>query len=238
MLKLSCLFLACAFLQVTFASKIIDPLRDLPYTLFDPSLGALCLDGTPAGYASRQASKTSLVLQLPGGGWCFNGDMCLTRSNTSLGSSNSFKDQILTVGEGELSGNATDNPHFYTFSAINPIYCDGGCFAGVKDDVVDGTNLYSRGRHNLEATLDVVLDTWGFKDTLEEIIVSGCSAGGLATYLNVDHIHQYVSARLTHTNGLKTRAFGNAGWFMDTNSLTWDGDAWSGVRILNILLTF
>ena len=39
----------------------------------------------------------------------------------------------------------------------------------------------------------------------------------------------YVQAKLTHHKPLRTRAFGNAGWFMDTNSNSWNGDAWAQV---------
>lgn len=60
-------------------------------------------------------------------------------------------------------------------------------------------------------------------------MLTGCSAGGTATYFNVDWVHAYVMSKLTHSRPLKTRAFGNAGWFLDTNSNTWDGDGWNGV---------
>ena len=140
-----------------------------------------------------------------------------------------------TVGEGELNGLPSLNPHFFNFSMLSPVYCDGSNFAGARDhDNVTkpggGTmTLRVRGRAILEAALDVALEEWGLKDTVEEVMLTGCSAGGTATYFNVDFVHAYVASKLTHGRPLKTRAFGNAGWFLDTNSKTWDGDGWAAV---------
>ena len=236
------------FLLAPLASSadVIAPLassadvNSLPLTLFEPSTGARCLDGSLGGYHSRVSSKTQLMISLPGGGWCWDDSNCAARATTSLGSMDAFiKSNGMTreVGEGELNGLPALNPHFYNFSMLSPVYCDGSNFAGGKDHAnvsVPGGNgttikLYVRGRAILQAALDVALEQWGLKDTLEEVMLTGCSAGGTATYFNVDFVHSYMASKLTHRRPLKTRAFGNAGWFLDTNSATWDGDGWTSV---------
>ena len=219
----------------------LGDVNTLPLTLFEPSTGAKCLDGSIGGYHSRTRSKTQLMISLPGGGWCWNNDNCGSRAATALGSMDVYRHErglTMNVSEGELNGLPEFNPHFYNFSMISPVYCDGSNFAGGKDHAgvpVPGSNgttmeLYVRGRAILQATLDVALEQWGLKDTLEEVMLTGCSAGGTATYYNVDFVHDYMASKLTHGRPLKTRAFGNAGWFLDTNSKTWDGaDGWSSV---------
>jgi hypothetical protein len=208
-----------------------DPNR-LDLTLLDESTGALCIDGTVGGFHARNGSKTSLFISLPGGGWCWNDQNCASRANTPLGSSAKYIENFgrsLQVGEGEMSGDPNLNPHFYDFTAVSPIYCDGSNFAGSADHKVGNATLHIRGRKILQAVIDVVLKEWGYDETLEEIMLSGCSAGGTGVYFNVDWVHRYVQSQLKHTKPLKTRAFGNAGWFLDTNSNSWDGNAWNGV---------
>ena len=182
----------------TFSGKIA--LGGLPLKLFDPSTGAICLDGSTGGYHARQGSKTQLMISLPGGGWCWNTPTCTERSNTPLGSMDAFikeRGMTRTVGEGELNGLPSLNPHFFNFSMLSPVYCDGSNFAGARDhDNVTkpggGTmTLRVRGRAILEAALDVALEEWGLKDTVEEVMLTGCSAGGTATYFNVDFVHTW-----------------------------------------------
>ena len=122
-----------------FASLLAGAIGDvnvLPLKLFDPSTGAMCLDGSTGGYHARQGSKTQLMISLPGGGWCWNTPTCTERSNTPLGSMDAYiKDRGMTrtVGEGELNGLPSLNPHFFNFSMLSPVYCDGSNFAGARD---------------------------------------------------------------------------------------------------------
>ena len=152
------------------------PLDVLTYQFLDPATGALCLDGSPGGYAGRNGSKTQLVLYLPGGGWCESKAECAGRALTSLGSSTVLTRRgNTTVAQGEMSANATLNPHFYTWTHVEPIYCDGSNFAGVLDHTgmpgaaYSGT-LHVRGRQVLTSVLDVILDDWGQSSTHYSLI--------------------------------------------------------------------
>eukprot|EP01052_Picozoa_sp_SAG31_P003120 SAG31_NODE_117_length_24022_cov_6.878067_4_plen_790_part_00 len=188
--------------------------------------------------------RAVFISVIKGGGWCWSDETCAQRSKTQLGSMTEFirrNGMTRTVGEGELSMVPSLNPHFYNFSMLSPVYCDGSNFAGAmqhhnvtvpgndKSGSSSTSTLHVQGRAILKATLDVALEQWGLKHTLQEVMLTGCSAGGTATYFNVDFVHNYIASRLTHGRPLKTRAFGNAGWFLDTNSINWDGDGWRGV---------
>ena len=91
--------------------------------------------------------------------------------------------RLLNVPEGELNGLPSLNPHFYNFTMLSPVYCDGSNFAGEADHTevpLPGggtTTLYVRGRAILTAALDAALEQHGLKDTLEEVMLTGCSAG-------------------------------------------------------------
>lgn len=50
--------------------------------LFNNNTGAVCLDGTPAGYYERPGLVDSWMIELEGGGWCVNEADCLSRSKT------------------------------------------------------------------------------------------------------------------------------------------------------------
>lgn len=124
------------------------------------------------------------------------------RANTSLGSMDKYiasQGMTMAVGEGELNGLPSLNPHFYNFTMLSPVYCDGSNFAGEADHAnitLPGggtTSLYVRGRAILTAAIDAALEQHGLKDTLEEVMLTGCSAGGTATYFNVDFVHAYAS---------------------------------------------
>ena len=91
-------------------------------------------------------------------------------------------------------------------------------------------NLTVAGRQILTSVLDAALVEMNLAETLEEIVLTGCSAGGTGVYFNVDFVREYVQSQLTGTaRTLKMRAFGNAGWFLDTNKVGWNGDGWSKV---------
>ena len=66
------------------------------------------------------------------------------------------------------------------------------------------TGLHYRGRANLDAVLDHLFQRQGM-DKASEVVFTGGSAGGLAVYLNVDHVATRVNAsepvnHLNHTS--------------------------------------
>jgi hypothetical protein len=77
-------------------------------------------------------------------------------------------------------------------------YCDGASFSGNRDGTIlteDKTKLYYRGHQNLQAVMQWALDN-GLGDATD-LIVSGGSAGGLATFLHTaEWCHVYESKQL------------------------------------------
>lgn len=96
---------------------------------------------------------------------------------------NSFK--------GMMMNNPKLNPLTYDWNKVLIPYCDGGSFAGNNESVsyVDVRGkmmpLYFRGFRNLNAVLDDLVANHGLGD-VTDALVSGDSAGGLASYWHVD----------------------------------------------------
>jgi O-palmitoleoyl-L-serine hydrolase len=139
------------------------------------------------------------------GGWCYDEDDCYQRSLTKLGSSSTWP---------ALAKNLTCTPTANT-GYFNLWYGDGASFTGYRADPwpVPGTSekLYFRGIRNLDASLDHLFKMYNLAD-VELLIVTGGSAGGLSTFLHVDHIADRMAAA-----GSKAIVRGNpvCGYFLD-----------------------
>lgn len=176
--------------------------------------GAACLDGTAPGYWIREASTAEgasrWVLHAQGGGWCYNEKDCDGRAGTSLGSSKGWGETTNCYGhcDGILSPDAALNPDFHDWNAVWLGYCDGTSFSGDLSEVHDG--LHYRGRANLDAALDSLLAR-GLANA-SDVVFTGGSAGGLATFLNLDHV-----AERMHIEAPSARVVGlaDAGFFLD-----------------------
>ena len=71
----------------------------------------------------------------------------------------------------------------------------GNSFSGNNDDavVVDGNPLYFRGRRNLDAALADISANYGYSKATK-VLLSGCSAGGLSTFLHADYVNSLLPA--------------------------------------------
>eukprot|EP01060_Flectonema_neradi_P033917 TRINITY_DN5808_c0_g1_i7.p2 TRINITY_DN5808_c0_g1~~TRINITY_DN5808_c0_g1_i7.p2 ORF type:complete len:138 (+),score=15.93 TRINITY_DN5808_c0_g1_i7:37-450(+) len=56
--------------------------------------GAVCLDGSPAGYYYRNGASDMLQIHLEGGGWCYDEEDCFERAHGGTGSSAHWESKI------------------------------------------------------------------------------------------------------------------------------------------------
>ena len=172
---------------------------------------ALCMDGSKYGYYFRPASSAAgakkWVIELQGGGWCYNEGACYGRTLPSYGGGNfgSSKNWTDTFGNGYFLENQDWNRVFLR-------YCSGASFTGYRKEgwdasnwvipghmppnnrVPNGTKLWFRGATNLAATVADLQKKHGM-DTPDELILTGSSAGGLATMLNLDRVNAIVKPK-------------------------------------------
>eukprot|EP00928_Gymnodinium_smaydae_P004994 TRINITY_DN11718_c0_g2_i1.p1 TRINITY_DN11718_c0_g2~~TRINITY_DN11718_c0_g2_i1.p1 ORF type:complete len:415 (-),score=66.56 TRINITY_DN11718_c0_g2_i1:105-1349(-) len=151
---------------------------------------ARCLDGTPALYYHRSGSGSGAnkwYVHQQGGGWCYDEIGCVARSKSSLGSTKGDKDTDDMNG-GYFSMDPNVNPLMHNWNAVFIRYCDGASLSGDKETPanVSGNLLHYRGRAILDAEIKSLLYDRGMKQATD-VVVSGCSAGGLATFLHCDH---------------------------------------------------
>ncbi|KAB5552053.1 hypothetical protein DKX38_009364 [Salix brachista] len=89
-----------------------------------------------------------------------------------------------------LLHNARDRgAHFFNWNKVKIRYCDGASFAGhPQHEFKNGTKLLFRGQLIWEALLDELLSIGLFN--AKQALLSGCSAGGLATLIHCDDFRE------------------------------------------------
>ena len=156
--------------------------------LDDPN--ALCLDGSPGGFYRRPGvgdGAAVWLIEMEGGGWCTSVEDCKNRAKTDIGSSKKWPSTgcpgMDGGSNGMLSNDCETNPHFCNSTGIHMNYADGASFSSAAGfDAASG--LHFSGAFIFNATVAKLL-TLGLGDA-KEIVLKGCSAGGLAVYLHCD----------------------------------------------------
>lgn len=179
---------------------------------------AVCLDGSPPGLyyrpASNPGSNTKWKIHISGGGWCTGLSDCYARSKTLLGSSNYFTPWLSALWPPEFAGfyglmdNNATNP-FGDWNFVWFAYCDGTSQTSDNDNILyyNNTPLYFRGRAILDGHLDLLEQINNFLTKSTEVIVSGTSAGSLATYFHTGYIKSRIVASSSIARSGKSQRF-------------------------------
>jgi Pectinacetylesterase len=177
----------------------------------DTQGGAVCLDGSPGGFywrpASSLRSSKKFVLHLVGGGWCYSEADCVQRAKGALGSSKQWP--ASKAGSGILSADPTVNPYFHDWNVAMLQYCDGASYSGNRTEpvTINNSTIYFRGHLVFDAFLKSVAALG--MDSATDVIVNGCSAGGLGVFLHLDE----VDARFPHAS---VKGLPDSGYFLDS----------------------
>jgi hypothetical protein len=207
---------------------MVDP-YDMNLTLMTDmaaSRGAVCLDGSPGGYYYRPAldaeHQNDWVLHFKGAGWCYDKQDCLARSEMQFGSSTFWPNASRGWGGGILS---PDDPTFGKFNKIILLYCDGASFTGDRElpVVVTGSDgkskpLYFRGKRVMDAILDSLKQTIGLGNA-RDVLLTGCSSGGLAAYLHADHVHERLKTDLAPATLRRFKVLPGSGFFLEHDTV-------------------
>ncbi|PHU05090.1 Pectin acetylesterase 5 [Capsicum chinense] len=153
---------------------------------------AFCLDGSLPGYHLQKgfgSGSDKWVLHIEGGGWCNSIESCSFRQTTKLGSSRFMEHEVQFSGI--LSSDSSQNPDFFDWNKVKIRYCDGGSFSGHSDsEFKNGTKLFFRGQVIWEAVNGELLSI-GLSNA-KKALLSGCSAGGLATLIHCDDFREIL----------------------------------------------
>ncbi|KAM3359262.1 pectin acetylesterase 11 isoform X2 [Capsicum galapagoense] len=174
--------------------------------------GAVCLDRSPPAYHLDRGHGTGLhnwIINLDGGGWCSSIPDYLDRSTYFLGGSDHMGQQGLF--DGILHNTSIKNPEFYNWNRVRVKYCDGSSFTADVKQVDRENKLYFRGARIFKAIME---DLWskGMKNA-ENAILSGTSAGGLATILNCDKF------KCLFTKDARVKCVADAGFFINGKTI-------------------
>ena len=161
--------------------------------------GAVCIDGSPGAFYIRTSNangtapsdSSKWVVFMEGGGWASSLSESIGRMNTDLGSSKKYPAQPTHMEGTGLFGT------FDTHTIVYNKYCDGGSWSGAADNppiTYNGTKLYFRGRALLNGIFDDLLENRGL-DGAKEVLLAGCSAGGLTTYIHADWVTETLKQR-------------------------------------------
>jgi len=208
-------FVIAALVTVQYCSAAQSTLRLVQAN------GAVCLDGSPGGYYHRPGTADGAqkwIIHMQGGGYCTSEADCANRATSTLGSSKSWPNvlegsPLCCYDGGFLSGDPNINPLFYNWNLAFLGYCDGTFFSGNRDQPIDRGNqkLYFSGKKILDAIAMDLLKNAGLANA-QEIIVTGCSAGGVATYM---HLDQWRAAIPQH---IPVHGLADAGFLLEHNT--------------------
>ncbi|XP_050273348.1 pectin acetylesterase 12-like [Quercus robur] len=168
--------------------------------------GAVCMDGTLPGYNWHRgygSGANSWLIQLEGGGWCNNLRSCVYRKTSRHGSTAYMEKEIAFTGI--LSDKAGYNPDFYNWNRIKLRYCDGASFSGDSEN--KAAQLQYRGQRIWLAAMEEFMSK-GMRSA-KQALLSGCSAGGLASILHCDEFRGLFSGNT------KVKCLSDAGMFLD-----------------------
>lgn len=103
------------------------------------------------------------------------------------------------------------------------MYCDGLSFSGDRTEPLDVPGatvspIYFRGRRVMKANINDLLQNKGLSSATD-VVLSGHSAGGLATYLHADEVRALLPQTL-----MSYRAMPDAGFFLDHVTVTGDNE--------------
>jgi hypothetical protein len=159
------------------------------------------IDGSPAlYYLGRNTFSTKYVIWLEGGGICQSLEDCQGRANSSLGSSKASL-PVMDVGQGMMRADPASNPDFYEWNRVYVPYVSGDVWGGAAASPLnpfpsggsdgnlmpEGTLGYFQGHSIVEEVLYSLREASGLSSATE-VILTGCSAGGIGTILNCDFV--------------------------------------------------
>jgi hypothetical protein len=175
---------------------------------------AKCLDGSPAAIYLHEGDPKNILIYFMGGVGCAGKDLnetlehCYQRSKGMNGSSTYWAGT--KVGEGILSTDPTKNV-FANWTKVMILYCDGAFHQGMTKEPFSykDTKLYFRGAVNTRSHFQYIQNRYDLKKA-ERVILSGSSAGGIATYIWADYIRGFIS-----NSNVKVYSIIDSGIFLD-----------------------
>lgn len=169
--------------------------------------------------AGRGEGARKFLIFLEGGGFCGSHDACLERAGSYLGSTaydadppGKYAQWFRELLEHPFAKPAqSENPLLWNWNHVFVRTCDGAYFASDRVDpiTVNGRQLYYRGQHILDAVMKDLATRQNLQGA-SEVVLSGCSAGGITLFAQADSL----ASRLPGSP--RVVAFADSGFYLDT----------------------
>lgn len=200
---------------------------------FDEKTDTKCLDGSQYGIyygPGRGSGSNKVVIGFEGGGWCLDRNVtnmankCSERFGTYYGTSKVWKDEY-NYEDNFFAGDIEKNKQFYNWHRFLIPYCDGTGNQGHIEypikETEKGKDLYFRGYKNTVEAFKFIF-THVDLDTLDKVVLSGCSSGGWSVLNWMSTIENFLEKVNTKTVLLGIM---NGGFFLGyDNLITEDND--------------
>jgi hypothetical protein len=180
------------------------------------SRGAVCNDGSPAGFYFQPGSGSGVhvwVLHQEGGGNCYNAASCNQRAiqTPQLTSSKSWPSAI-PFATGIFADDPAFSPTFYNANKVYMGYCSSDNWSGTRvGNGTTGLSAWNFLGHNVtQGIIEDLVAHFGMNTTSSEILFTGCSAGGKGVFANSDWVRSLLPFAPS-----KYLAFSDAGWNAD-----------------------
>ena len=179
------------------------------------SPSAKCIDGSPPAYYFRRGKVPRWHIHFEGGGWCYSIPACYERSFEQLGSSITYPKCVHEKHMKDyLSQDSAHNPLMANWNHVLVKYCDGASYAGDAIHHYNDRTLFFKGKFNRDETIKSLLFEYGMKYA-SDVVISGCSAGGLGIFLGID---QMTSIIHSVNSSIQVKAIADSGFFLDYSS--------------------
>ncbi len=154
------------------------------------------------------------------GAWCAGDDSrvaddmdhCRSRKNDDYYGTSDNDGASANMDWDVFSTNANDNPLLHNWSGAFIRYCDGHSFSG-DVEAQQPNGAYYRGHRILRGVLRHLRDYHGLSDATD-VMITGCSAGGLAAILHADYIRDWI---LNINPTARIGVMVDSGIFLDVN---------------------
>jgi hypothetical protein len=177
--------------------------------------GAVCNDGSPAGYYYRRgvgAGTNLWVIHLQGGGLCNSVESCAQREKDEPNLMTSKHLPKSRAGNGIMAPLSSDSPDFFRANDVYVPYCSSDLWSGDRAASAATGNREFRGARILRSVIDALSDpsitpSPNLGDA-KQVLFSGSSAGGVGVLANLD----WLAERLPNAS---VRGMTDAGWLVD-----------------------
>eukprot|EP00658_Telonema_sp_P-2_P032362 TRINITY_DN23986_c0_g1_i1.p1 TRINITY_DN23986_c0_g1~~TRINITY_DN23986_c0_g1_i1.p1 ORF type:complete len:463 (+),score=96.44 TRINITY_DN23986_c0_g1_i1:96-1484(+) len=192
---------------------------------------AVCNDGTPAAYYLHTSARSrDWVLHQQGGWWCWDDYSCAVRW-AHFQNHTTEKRTLMSTGQlaaltakydtfngekntGIMAHNSTGNP-MSAASKVFVVYCSSDSHAGNRSaGYVEGagdSKWHFRGKEIVKAVLGELNANHGL-GTASSVVLTGGSAGGMATLNNADYVGEMLKEMAPGVNFV---AMPDSGFFVD-----------------------